>query len=80
MNSDNKRKSYISGISSSRKTTYYPKMSTLNDEILKGNTPPPEGYLNNYVIYRTSEAVETRLKAIGWDGIQPKASVITHLK
>ena len=55
-------------------------MSTLNDEILKGNTPPPEGYLNIYMIDRTSEAVETRLKAIGWEGIQPKASVIIHFE
>ena len=28
----------------------------------------------------TSEAVETRLKAIGWDWSQPIASVIIHFK
>ena len=55
-------------------------MPSLNDEILKGNTPPPEGYLNNYVIDGTSEALETRLKAIGWDGTQPRASGIIHFE
>ena len=55
-------------------------MTTLNDNILKGNLPTPEGYLNNYVIEGTSESVETRLKALGWDGKQPRASIIIHFE
>ena len=51
-------------------------MSTLNDEILKGNIPPPEGYLNEFVIDRTTKSVKARLGAVGWDRSQPLASVI----
>ena len=50
-------------------------MSTLSDKILKGNTPLPEGYLDEFVIDGTTESVEARLKAVGWDGSQPLASV-----
>ena len=53
-------------------------MTTLNDKIFKGNTPPPEGYLNNYIIDGTSESIETRLTAIGWDRKQLKASIVIH--
>ena len=53
-------------------------MTTLEDQTLKGNTIPPEGYLNNYLIDGTSKSIETRLKAIGWDGIQPRASIVIH--
>ena len=53
-------------------------MTTLEEQILKGNTIPPEGYLNNYLIDGTSESIETRLKAIGRDGIQPRASIVIH--
>ena len=55
-------------------------MRTLSDDILKGNLLPPEGYMDNYVIEGTSEAVETRLKAQGWNGKQPRASIIIHFE
>ena len=53
-------------------------MTTLEEQILKGNTIPPEGYLNNYLIDGTSESIETRLKVIGWDSNQPRASIVIH--
>lgn len=53
-------------------------MTTLEDQILKGHSVPPEGYLNNYVIDGTSESIETRLKTLRWDRIQPKASIVIH--
>ena len=55
-------------------------MTTLNDEVLKGVNNPPEGFFKNYLIDGTTEAVEVRLRALGWDGKQPKASVILHFK
>ena len=51
-------------------------MTTLSGDVLKGNLLPPEGYMDNYVI----EAVEKRLKAQGWDGQQPTASIIVHFE
>ena len=55
-------------------------MSTLDDPILKASNVPPEGYFNNYLIDSTSESIEVRLKAIGWDGKQPRASVLIHFE
>ena len=48
--------------------------------VLKGNLLPPDGYMNNYVIEGTSEAVEERLKATGWDGKTPRASVLVFFE
>ena len=55
-------------------------MTTLLDEVLKGNQVPPEGYINNYVIDCISEAVEERLRESGWDGETPIASVIVFFE
>ena len=61
-------------------TTLYnlstPTMTTLTDDVLRGNLLPPEGYMDNYVIGGMSQAVEERLKESGWDGKTPRASVI----
>ena len=55
-------------------------MSTLTDDVLRGNLVPPDSYMDNYVIEGTSEAVEERLKASGWDGEAPRASVIVFFE
>ena len=55
-------------------------MSTLDDPVLNGNNVPPEGYLNNYIFDGTLESIKVRLKAIGWDGKQPRASVLIHFE
>ena len=55
-------------------------MSTLDDSFLNSNNVPPEGYFNNYLIDCTSDSIEVRLKAIGWDGKQPRASVLIHFE
>ena len=55
-------------------------MSTLDDPVLKCNNVPPDGYFNNFLIDGNSESIEVRLKAIGWDGKQPKALVLIHFE
>ena len=55
-------------------------MTTLTDDVLRGNLLPPEGYMDNYVIEGTSEAVEERLKALGWDCKSQRASVIVFFE
>ena len=55
-------------------------MTTLSDDVLRGNLLPPEGYMDNYVIEGMPEAVEERLKTAGWNGKQPRYSVLVHFE
>ena len=64
-------------------TTYNPPtatMTSLTDDVLRGNLVPPDGYMDNYVIQGMSEAVEERLRALGWDGKATRASVIVFFE
>ena len=55
-------------------------MTMLDDAVFSGNNSPPEGYLTNYLVEGTTEAIDLRLKALGWDGKTLKASVIIHFE
>ena len=55
-------------------------MTNLHDSISKGNNLPPDSYFANYLIEETSEVIELRLKALGWDRKSLKASVIIYFK
>jgi hypothetical protein len=55
-------------------------MTTLTDEILSGRSEPTLAFLKDYTITGGSEQVEERLKALGWDGKTPVASVGIHIE
>ena len=51
-------------------------MTTLNDDIFKGNKQPTNGFFADFLITGTTESVEDKLKEDGWDGKSPRASII----
>jgi hypothetical protein len=54
-------------------------MTTLQDSILKGRKDPSVEYLRDFFISGGSEVVEEKLKAGGWTGKTPVASVGIHI-